>query len=184
MHRITESIEINLPAERVFAFLRNIENRMRLNPFYKVFSFVKLTDGDVDVGTRFRIVLLTHDRKSEYESEVVEFVENRKIVTRDSKGRLQLTLTLKETARGAALTHDEEFIIPAEMLYPVESESKSPLWLQALKSIIAMDDVRFYDREKEMRIEEIKRNLTDNLRIWLGRIKETLEAETGKEVYF
>ncbi|GAB4411453.1 MAG: hypothetical protein OHK0032_07380 [Thermodesulfovibrionales bacterium] len=175
MHRVTESIEINSPIEKVFSFLRNVEDRMRLSPVYRLLSFTKLTDGNVGVGTRFRIVLLSSGKRSEYESEVVEFVENRRIATRDTNGRMRLTLTLREVPRGTLLTHDEEFVIPADLLYPVEDDER-PLWQKVLQSIISLDKARFVDREREERIEAIKSNLSNNLRLWLNRIKEVIES--------
>jgi uncharacterized protein YndB with AHSA1/START domain len=185
MHRITESVEIQLPPERVFAFLRNVEGRLRLNPFYRVLTFQKLTEGDTGAGTRFRIVLLSGNGKAEYESEVVEFAENEKIVTRDIKGKLRLTLTLKRTPGGTLLTHDEEFVIPPDVLYP-EEEPNVPPWLTMLKGMLAMEQARFTDRKVEMRIGEITGRLTENLRVWLSVIKEALESQregpaAGKE---
>lgn len=175
MHRITDSIEIALPPEQVFAFLRKIEPRMRLSPMYKVIRFEKLTRGDIGVGTRFRIVLLSNDIKSEYESEVVELAENERIVTRDTEGRLKLTLTLKETLGGTLLIHDEEFIIPDDIIY-LEEYRKRPYIIRLLLSLIGIDRIRMNEREKEKRIVEIEDNLKKNLTILLGRIKETLEA--------
>lgn len=176
MHKISDSVFIALPLEKVFAFLRNVEERLRLNPFYQVLGFEKLTEGDVGVGTRFRIILASNDRRAEYESEVLTFVENRKIVTRDTQGRLLLTLTLKETAGGTLLTHDEEFVIPADVLYPPEREPNLPLWAKVLKGVFSLDRVRFSDRDADRRVEEIKENLRKDLRIWLLTIKERLEG--------
>ncbi|MCL4475040.1 MAG: SRPBCC family protein [Nitrospirae bacterium] len=177
MHRITESVKIHLPSEKVFAFLRNVEARLRLNPFYEVMRFEKLTEGDVGAGTRFRIVLLSGGRRAEYESEVLEFVENRKIVSRDTKGRLRLTLTLKETPRGTLLTHDEKFVIPPDALFPEEEEREAPLWMKFLRNLFSIERARFTDREEERRIEEIKKRLAGNLKVWLSLIKERLETE-------
>ena len=176
MHKITESITIALPPEEVFSFLRNVEERLRLNPFYQVLSFEKLTEGNVGVGTRFRITVLGNERRAEYESEVLVFVENRKIVTRDMQGRLLLTLTLRETGKGTLLTHDEEFIIPADVLYPHESDSSLPLWARVLKGLFSLDRARFTDRDTDRRIQEIKENLRNNLKVWLLTIKERLES--------
>lgn len=177
MHRITQSIEIRLPRKKVFAFLKDIEARLELNPFYKVYSFEKTTEGNIGVGTRFKIALLSDYGMSKYESEVVEFVENKRIATRDVNGRLMLTLTLKDMPGGTLLTHDEEFIIPEEILHEKE-EAKTPLWLQMLKSMTSAS-VRFDDRKRRKKIEEITRNLRNNLRTWLNIIKERLEAESA-----
>jgi len=177
MHRITESVFIALPPEKVFAFLKNVEERLRLNPFYKIMSFENLTEGDVGVGTRFRITLASDDRRAEYESEVLSFIENRKVVTKDTQGRLILTLTLKETGSGTILTHDEEFVIPVDLLYPCpEREPDLPLWARVLKGVFSLDRARFTDRDTDRRVEEIKGNLRKNLKAWLLTIKEHLES--------
>jgi len=176
MHRISESITIALPPEKVFAFLRNVEERLRLNPFYQVLGFEKLTPGEVGVGTRFRITLVSKQRRAEYESEVLAFEENSKVVTRDTQGRLLLTLTLKETGKGTLLTHDEQFVIPADLLYPPESEPNLPLWAKVLRGVFSLDKARFTDRDTDRRIEEIKGDLRKNLKAWLLTIKQHLES--------
>lgn len=175
MHRLTQSIEIRLPRKRVFAFLKDIKARLELNPFYKVYSFEKITDGAIGIGTRFKIALLSDYGMSKYESEVVEFVENERIATRDVNGRLMLTLTLKDIPGGTLLTHDEEFIIPEEIIHEKE-ETKAPQWLQLLKSL-TLESIKFDDRKRRKKIEEITRNLRNNLRTWLNIIKERLETE-------
>jgi len=179
MHRISDSITIGLPPEKVFAFLRNVEERLKLNPFYRVLHFEKLTEGDIGVGTRFRIALVSHGRMAEYESEVLSFIENRKIVTRDTKGRLLLSLTLEETRSGTLLTHDEQFTIPADVLYPPERGPILPLWAKVLKDLFSLDRVRFTDRDADRRVDEIKEHLSKDLRLWLLTIKEHLESGTG-----
>ncbi len=181
MYRLTESVEIKLPLDKVFAFLKKVEPRLRLNPFHRVLSFNKLTSGEIGLGTRFRIVLQHSTRQREYETEVVEFVENRKIVTRASGGQLKLSLTLRETAGGTLLTHDEEFVIPPEVLYSEERDSDAPLWLRVARWIVAVEKIGFIDHEKEKRIEAIKEALRNNLRSWLLKIKEHLEVEHEEE---
>lgn len=175
MERITESVRIDRPPERVFAFIRNVEGRLRLNPFSRVQVFEKLTEGETAAGARFRIVLSGAGIRTEYESEIVEFVENERIVSRDSKGRLRLTLSLTPTPEGTLLTHDEEFVIPGEVLYAGE-ERGGPSWLTFLKGLMTIEETTFIDRERERRIGEIKETLRNNLRAWLLRIKEAIEA--------
>lgn len=179
MHRITKSIIINLPAERVFSFLKDIEGRLRLNPFYNVIAFQKITEGEVGVGSRFRIVIVSGDRRSEYISEVIEYVENRKIVSHDTEGRLRLTLTTEPAAGGTRLTHDEEFVIPLEFLSPQEEDADVPVWMKVLRWFIAFEGTGFSDREKEEKIEKIKDRLRANLKTWLLIIKRKIEEETS-----
>mgnify|MGYP003394203851 FL=1 len=175
MHRITQSIEIKLPRKKVFAFLKDIEARLELNPFYKVYSFEKTTDGGIGVGTRFKIALLSDYGMSKYESEIAEFVENERIAIKDVNGRLMLTLTLKDMRGGTLLTHDEEFIIPEEIFHENE-EANWPQWLNILKSL-TLESIKFDDRKRQKKMEEITKNLRNNLRKWLNIIKERLETE-------
>ena len=176
MQRITGSVEIRLPKEKVFAFLRTVEDRLRLNPFSRLLSFEKLTEGEIGVGTRFRITLVSSDRRADYESEVLEFVENEKIVTRDRGGKLRLTLTLKDTPGGTLLTHDEEFVIPPDVLAPAEEVQGAPYWMRLLRHVFVMEQATFTDREAEKRIAAITKSLSDNLRVWLSVLKERMEA--------
>ncbi len=177
MQRITDSIDIDLPLANVFGFLREIEPRLRLSPSYRLLSFEKLTEGDIGVGSRIRIAIMSGGKRSEYIAEVIELVENKKIATRDVEGRVGVTLTVEPTRKGTRLTHDEEFTIPADLLYPQEEERpEMPLWLRIIRSIITFERVRFTDTDRERRVEEILEALRANLRIWLSRIKETLES--------
>lgn len=174
MERIKESIFIKRPVEEVFEFLEAVEPRLRLNPSYELMAFSKLTEGPVSKGTRFRITFKTVSGICEYESEVVEFRKNELIKTRDIKGRLCLTLSVMPVSGGTLLTHDEEFVIPGNLL--TERDETGPDWLNIFKHILHLDRVRFIDHEKEKRVAEIKDDLRVKLQEWLKRIRESLEA--------
>jgi len=181
MEIIKESIEIQRTAEEVFSFLRQIESRLRLNPSYKLIEFRKLTEGPINKGSRYKVKAVSGDQLIEYEGEVLEFIENKKIVTGDSAGRLRVTLTLKPLQRGTLLIHEEEFVIPDEALYESESQVLlSPLnfWQKVLKFLVDIERIRIDERER--RIEAIKVQLKERLKIWLRKIKE--EIEIGRSV--
>jgi len=173
MEHIRESIEIQKAPEEVFAFLTQMEPRLRLNPSYKLIEFKKLTGGPIQKGSRYKVKAIAGEKLIEYEGEVLEFIENKKIVTGDSAGRLKVTLTLKPLQRGTLLIHDEEFIIPDETLYKEALEPELPFWQKVLKFLIDIERIRIDERQR--RIEEIKVQLRERLRIWLERIKEEIE---------
>lgn len=94
MHRLVESIEINQPAEKVFGFLKDIESRVRLSPVYEVARFEKITKGEIGRGTKFRIELISGGIRTEFIEEIVSFIRNKKIVTKETEGRMKLILKL------------------------------------------------------------------------------------------
>lgn len=174
MERIKDSIIIKRPVEVVFNFLRAVEPRLRLSPSYELKAFSKLTEGPVMKGTRFRITFQTGSGINEYESEVVDLRENEFIKTRDVRGRLSLTLSVRPVPEGTLLTHEEEFIIPEVLLRKEEDVAQD--WRSIFRHILRLDRVRFIDHERERRISEIKDDLRKMLQEWLKRIKETIEA--------
>ncbi len=176
MHEtIKASVFINRPPSLVFNFLKKVEPRLRLSPVYRILRFQKITDGDINKGTRFHIVLMSEMGRSEYISEVVEFVENKRITTMDTMGRLKVRLSLEPHDGGTILTHEEEFSLPDYLLEDLH-RSDEPLWLRILKDIFSLDRKRFIDREMEERLEEIKRKLSACLEEWLLRIKKEIES--------
>lgn len=175
MERIKESIFIKRPIDEVFRFLKAVEPRLRLNPSYELRSFSVLTEGPIAKGTCFRITFQTATGISEYESELVELRENELIKTRDTRGRLYLTLSVKPVSGGTLLTHDEEFVIPGDVLF---DEHKTGFdWRNIFSHILHLDRVRFIDHEREEKINCIKDDLRAKLQQWLRRIKEVLEDD-------
>jgi len=173
MEHIKESITINRAPEEVFSFLRQIEPRLRLNPSYKLLEFRRLTEGPIQKGSRYRVKAIAGNQVIEYEGEVLELIENKKIATGDTGGRLRVTLTLKPLQKGTLLIHEEEFIIPDEALYTPDEKSELPFWQKVLRFLIEIERTRIDERQRRM--EEIVTTLKRNLRTWLERIKEEIE---------
>jgi hypothetical protein len=175
MEYIKESITINRAPEEVFSFLRQIEPRLRLNPSYKLLEFKRLTEGPIQKGSRYRVKAIAGNQMIEYESEVLELIENKQIATGDTGERLRVTLTLRPLQKGTILIHEEEFIIPDEALY-ISSDEKSepPFWQKVLRFLIEIERTRIDERQR--RKEEIIATLKRNLRTWLERIKEEIEG--------
>ncbi len=178
MHRLIESIEINQPVEKVFGFLKDIESRVRLSPTYEVVRFEKITKGKIGRGTKYRIELISGGIRAEFIEEIVSFIRNKKIVTKETQGRMKLILKLKKNPKGTLLIHEEEFKIPKELLTQeeqvYEKEPQSPTY-DLFAEIMGLVQKIFNNPAELKKIEEIKIQLRESLRVWLKRIKETLE---------
>ncbi len=171
---LKESIEIKRKPEEVFKYLRLIEPRLRLNPSYKLLEFKKLSEGSIEKGFRYRVKTIAGNKIIEYEGEVIEFIENERLTTADTKGRIKVTLTLKPTDKGTLLTHEEEFDLPDEILFCVEEEKEIPLWQKIIQLIITVESTQL--NQRSMVRESLLLALRKNLRLWLRRIKEELET--------
>jgi len=184
MHRLVESIEINQPAEKVFGFLKDIESRVRLSPMYEVVRFEKITKGKIGRGTKYRIELISGGIRTEFTEEIVGFIRNKKIVTKETEGRMKLILKLKKNPKGTLLIHEEEFEIPKELLTQEkqvrEKEPQSPTY-DLVVEIMGLAQKIFNNPAELKKIEEVKIQLKANLKIWLKRIKETLEEPYAQE---
>lgn len=172
MHEIQESIEIKAPAEKVFAFLKDIDARLRLNPFWNVVWIEKLTEGEPSAGSKFRIVANCGEKRLDYITEWLEYEENKRIVSCESTNKMKLTLTLQETAGGTLLIHKEEFDIPFEVVFKDEiGEGEIPLWKKILFFAQPFPNIEYCNKT-----EKIKERLRGNLKTLLSLIKEKTEV--------
>ncbi len=179
MHRLIESIEIMAPVEKVFELASDLERRLGLSPAFRLIGVDKLTDGEVRKGTRFRVKLEKEGELIEYETEVVGFKKNKKIVMQHAGGNLRVTLRLKRLDKHKTLyIHEEDFEIPDEIL-GVADEKEEPGNVSIIVDIgRAIRDLAFMiygDPEKIRRAEKIKSKLREDLKAWLKRIKEEIE---------
>lgn len=113
-----------------------------------------LTEGPIAKGTCFWITFQTATGISEYEREVVELRENELIKTRNPKGRLYLTLSVKPVSGGTILIYDEEFVNPVDVLFDEHDTGFD--WRSIFSHILHLDRVRFIDHEREEKINCIK----------------------------
>lgn len=176
MHEIQESIEIKAPADKVFALLKNVDARLRLNHFLNIVWIQKLTDGEPSAGSRFWIVANCGDKRLDCKIEWTEYEENRKIVSFEPISKTNLTLMLEETLTGTVLTHKEEFEIPFDIVLKDElGEGEIPWWRKILFFAKPFPDIDYTHRS-----EKIKERLRAKLRTLLTIIKEKIETETVK----
>ncbi len=172
---IKASVFIDRLPMAVFSFLKEIKPRLRLSPVYKILRFQEITNRDINKGTKFHIVLMSEMGRSEYISDVLKFVEDKRIITMDTMGRLKVRLRFEPHDRGTIFTHEEEFNLP-EYLLENSHRSDEPLWLRILKDIFSLDRKKLMDREMEKSLDELKRKLSAYLEEWLLRIKMEIES--------
>jgi hypothetical protein len=175
MYRITESVNIHRPVENVFAFLRDFEARVRLNPVWNVIRFEASPSGIVNSGTQYSVVFSVDGKEFLHEGKIVEIIENSKIGSSALDGSMQLELTVQKTPVGTLLTHDEKFIIPPEALSQ-EEEKPLPLWLRAIHGFFSLESPA---KAKAKKIREIQQSLREALREWLLSIKQQLESDNA-----
>jgi hypothetical protein len=172
MHRITESVDIQRPVENVFAFLRDFEARVRLNPSWNVIRFEASPAGKAACGTQYRVVFNVDGKEFLHEGEVMELIENSRIGSASLDGSMQLELTVQKIPAGTLLTHDEKFVIPEEAFR--EEDKPLPLWLKVIHGIFPMESP---EKVREKKLRQMQQNLREALREWLVKIKQKLEAE-------
>lgn len=173
--KISQSIDIHAPPEEVFALLKDVDRRARLNPHAQSLSIRPLTEGPPGKGSRFRIRLRSGDQWITYDSEWIEYEENRRIVARSiTSGReLRVTLRVEALPGGSRLTHEEEFL-------PVTEETTDRAWWRRLlRTILIMEIPRFLHFEVAEMSEAVKKQAEEYLKDWMEAIKTELEGSGG-----
>ena len=117
MARITKTVNIKAPPEKVFAFMLSD----KMNEVWGRWLEGKwISEGPIGVGSvshwtpkeEFKI-------KGEWDEEIVEFEKNKKIVMRtvkDSKLNMTITGLFEPTTEGTKLTYIDEYEVPYSLL--------------------------------------------------------------------
>ena len=117
MTKLTKSIEIEAPPEKVFAFITDVKKG---NELTKGFAEAEYTSkGPVGVGTTQHAVAKAGGSQAEFDMEITEFVENKKISMHTigaSKLKMTGSHTLEPTAKGTKLTNTAEYELPYSIL--------------------------------------------------------------------
>jgi carbon monoxide dehydrogenase subunit G len=115
--KVIKSIEIEASPEEAFAFLLDKE---KMNEAAKGFSQFEYTSkGPVGVGTTMHYVTGSGGSTMEFDSEVIEFVENKKLVSHTvgaSKFKGTASFTLEPTAKGTKVTYSMDYKMPYSVL--------------------------------------------------------------------
>jgi len=113
MGKMTKSVEIKAPPEKVFAFLTDVE---KLNEIAKGdVEFKQTSKGPWKVGTTLHSVSRQSGSPIESDFEVTEFEKNKKATMRTvkaSKFKLQQTCIVEPTAKGTKLTYIADYTLP------------------------------------------------------------------------
>jgi carbon monoxide dehydrogenase subunit G len=115
--KITKSIEIEAPPEKVFAFIIDMK---KTNETSKGFAEGEYTSkGPVGVGTTLHYVAKAGGSQAEFDMEVTEFEKNRKMSRRTvgaSKFKMHGSSTLEPTAKGTKLITTMDYELPYSIL--------------------------------------------------------------------
>lgn len=117
MGKMTKSVEIKAPPEKVFAFLTDTE---KLNEIAKGdVEFKQTSQGPWRVGTTMHWISRQGGQKVEADMEVTEFEKNKKATVSTvgaSKLKLKQTCAVEPTANGTKLTYIMNYTVPYSIL--------------------------------------------------------------------
>ncbi len=128
MGRIEIETEIEAPVEKVFAFWADPRNATKMMPEDAEVKVEVPSEGPIGLGTTWRVSGVIGGRKLDFEEELVEFVENRRITHRQTKGdfkREEGTLVFEATDRGTKLTETFDYKLPYSVLGKIIDKLKA-----------------------------------------------------------
>jgi carbon monoxide dehydrogenase subunit G len=115
--KLMKTVEIEASPEEIFAFLLDKE---KMNESTKGFSQFEYTSkGPVGVGTIKHNVTGSGGSTMEFDSEITEFVKNKKLSTHTvgaSKFKGAETFTLEPTSKGTRVTYSMDYEMPYSVL--------------------------------------------------------------------
>ena len=113
MGKMTKSVEVKAPPEKVFAFLTDIE---KLNEIAKGdVEFKQTSKGPWGVGTTLHWISKQSGSSMELDMEVTEFEKNKKATistVKGSKFKLKQTCAVEPTANGTKVTYFADYTMP------------------------------------------------------------------------
>jgi carbon monoxide dehydrogenase subunit G len=113
MGKMTKSVEVKAPPEKVFAFLTDIE---KLNEIAKGdVEFKQTSKGPWGIGTTLHWISKQSGSSMELDMEVTEFEKNKKATistVKGSKFKLKQTCAVEPTANGTKLTYFADYTMP------------------------------------------------------------------------
>ena len=117
MGKVTKSIEIEAPPEKVFAFFLDSK---KLNEIGKGNLEIEPTSKEpVGVGSTSHWVATAGGNQQEWDMEITEFVKNKKFTSRTigaSKFKSTILFTLEPTAKGTKLAYSYDYELPYSVL--------------------------------------------------------------------
>ena len=119
MTRIERSIVIEAPVEKVFAFVTDLDNFVKINPPETEMEILSRDEGPQRVGSTAKVRAKVGDQVWEVEVETTEFVKNKKQAVRQKGGPMKKfdMLDLFEPADGGTKwTAIVEYELPYSLL--------------------------------------------------------------------
>jgi uncharacterized membrane protein len=115
MAKITRSIHINAPVEKVFAYMDDPGNMPEFWP--SMIEVKDLQKTPTGIGTTFSWVYKMAGMRFEGASETTEYIPNRRTVTRSTKG-IQSTFawSYEPEEGGTKTTSEVEYVVPIPLL--------------------------------------------------------------------
>ncbi len=128
MHRISWSVVIRAPREKVWEVLKDTEKRMRLHPGWEVLHFS-------EENGKFKLKVKRENGKLEERVyEITDFSPGR-VAYRAVDGDMEVEILLKDATEGVEVTQVERFSLPwkptERTLKSMEAELK--FWLEGVK---------------------------------------------------
>ena len=119
MTKIERSIVIEAPVEKVFAFVTDLDNFVKINPPETEMEILSRDEGPQRVGFTAKVRAKVGDQVWEVEVETIEFVKNKRAVVRQKGGPMKKfdMLDLFEPADGGTKwTSIVEYELPYSLL--------------------------------------------------------------------
>ena len=119
MGKIENSIEIEAPIEKVFAFYADPKNLEKTVPEDAEMKVDVTSEGPMGLGSTWNISGLLAGRKLETESESIEFEENRRLKSRQTKGdmkKFEFTSVFEATGAGTKVSSTLDYELPYSVL--------------------------------------------------------------------
>jgi carbon monoxide dehydrogenase subunit G len=123
--KLTKSIEIEAPPEKVFAFIIDMEKMNEINKGFTEFEYT--SKGPVGVGSTAHYVSKAGGTQAEFDMEITEFEKNKKVSMRTigaSKLKMQQSVTLEPTAKGTKATYIADYTMPYSILGKIVDKLK------------------------------------------------------------
>src|SRR5260370_23817995 len=136
---VASSITINKPVEKVYAYLTNLQNQVKLNP-----SLTEVTlDGQMKVGTKYTQKGTVMGRAFETNNEIVALEQNKKFavkaIAKPPASDVTNTYLLEADGKGTKLTVQMDTVIMAmgmEAMVANQLKTSQDTALAAMKKAI------------------------------------------------
>ena len=125
MGKVTKSIEIEAPPEKVFDFINDMEKSNKMSKGVSEGEYT--SKGPIGVGTTLHMVGKVGGTQAEFDMIITEFLKNRKVSMRtigSSKFKMKGSMILEPTAKGTKLTNSMDYEVPYSVLGKVIDKLK------------------------------------------------------------